>query len=423
MESDFFNLAGDSEMRLILIILIAIVATPALPNSIRVGKKESFQSIAQAIAAAKRGDTIWIEKGIYYEKNLVINKPIVLKGIGQPILEGEKKYEIITIKADHVTIDGFILRHTGVSSLIDFAAIRISNCRDAAIVNNVIIDAFFGIYSQYGTHCLIRNNTLKGAGQTEQESGNGIHCWNCDNMQIVHNTISGHRDGIYFEFVTASVIWRNTSTKNLRYGLHFMFSHNNTYVTNIFRNNGAGVAVMFTHGVKMFNNTFEDNGGDASYGLLLKEISDSYIFGNHFINNTSGIFMEGCTRLQIEKNQFKDNGWAMQIQASCEDDTIVKNNFISNTFDVSTNGSLVLNIFHNNYWDKYEGYDLNKDKIGDVPYRPVSMYSMMVQQNPTMMMLFRSFIVSVMDKTEKILPSLIPEDLKDDAPLMKPLPL
>jgi len=157
--------------------------------------------------------------------------------------------------------------------------------------------------------------------------------------------------------------------------------------------------------------------------LLLKEISDSYIFGNHFINNTSGIFMEGCTRLQIEKNQFKDNGWAMQIQASCEDDTIVKNNFISNTFDVSTNGSLVLNIFHNNYWDKYEGYDLNKDKIGDVPYRPVSMYSMMVQQNPTMMMLFRSFIVSVMDKTEKILPSLIPEDLKDDAPLMKPLPL
>ena len=83
----------------------------------------------------------------------------------------------------------------------------------------------------------------------------------------------------------------------------------------------------------------------------------------------------------------------------------------------------MLNTFNNNYWDKYEGYDLNKDKIGDVPYRPVSMYSMMVEQNPTIMMLFRSFIVRLMDKTEKILPSLTPENLKDDAPLMKPLPL
>ena len=66
---------------------------------------------------------------------------------------------------------------------------------------------------------------------------------------------------------------------------------------------------------------------------------------------------------------------------------------------------------------------MNKDKIGDVPYRPVSMYSMMVEQNPTIMMFYRSFIVALMDKSEKILPSLTPENLKDSAPLMKPLPL
>ena len=102
MESDFFNLAVDSEMRLILIILIAIVATPALPNSIRVGKKESFQSIAQAIAAAKRGDTIWIEKGIYYEKNLVVNKPIQ-KGLQKTPLDAH-----IAIEYDHDVIEGHL---------------------------------------------------------------------------------------------------------------------------------------------------------------------------------------------------------------------------------------------------------------------------------------------------------------------------
>ncbi len=242
-------------------------------------------------------------------------------------------------------------------------------------------------------------------------------------MQIIGNTISGHRDGIYFEFVTHSVIWRNLSFKNLRYGLHFMFSNDDAYITNTFENNGAGVAVMFSHGVKMFNNYFKENWGDAAYGLLLKEINDSYIEGNHFEKNTSAIYAEGANRIVIQKNVFRNNGWAFKIQASCMDVTLVQNNFLGNTFDVGTNGSLVLNHFDRNYWDKYEGYDLNRDHIGDVPYRPVSMYSMIVERNPPSMILFHSLIVSLMDKSEKVIPSLTPENLKDEHPLMKPLPL
>jgi nitrous oxidase accessory protein len=103
------------------------------------------------------------------------------------------------------------------------------------------------------------------------------------------------------------------------------------------------------------------------------------------------------------------------------DNVVTKNDFIGNTFDVGTNGSLVLNIFNFNYWDKYEGYDLTKDKMGDVPYRPVSLYSMIVEKNPPAMMLFRSFITSLMDKTEKILPSITPVNLIDEHPMMKRL--
>jgi nitrous oxidase accessory protein len=173
----------------------------------------------------------------------------------------------------------------------------------------------------------------------------------------------------------------------------------------------------------MFGNYFKENWGDASYGILLKEISDSHIQGNRFERNTSGIFIEGASRILMERNVFQNNGWALKIQASCMDIVLEHNNFIGNTFDVGTNGSLVLNKFNNNYWDKYEGYDLNKDKIGDIPYRPVSMYSMIVEKNPPAMMLFRSFSTALMDKTEKVIPSITPENLKDEHPLMKPLPL
>src|SRR5690606_15162597 len=111
---------------------------------------------------------------------------------------------------------------------------------------------------------------------------------------------------------------------------------------------GAGVAVMFSKGLKMIRNYFEENWGDGAYGLLLKEISDGYIENNVFDRNTAGIFMEGASRIHMEKNQFIDNGWAMQIQASCMEVTVHNNNFKGNTFDVGTNGNLVLNDFNNN---------------------------------------------------------------------------
>lgn len=412
-------------MQKLLLILLSfqLLQSNVFSATLRVGKQQTYYAVAAALKSANEGDTILVYPGLYKEQNLTIDKRIVLKGIDYPVLDGEHKYEIISVKANGVVVEGVKLQHSGVSSLNDIAGIKIYHCRNVVIANNILDDTFFGIYAQLSNSCIIKQNRLTGNSKLEQQSGNGIHNWRCDSMQIIGNSITGHRDGIYFEFVQVSVIWRNNSTKNLRYGLHFMFSHNNTYVTNILKNNGAGVAVMYSHGVKMFNNYFEANTGDASYGILLKDISDSYIEGNHFIDNTSGIHMEGSSRILMKKNLFKNNGWALQIQASCDDITVLQNNYIGNTFDVSTNGNLVLNKFDSNYWDKYDGYDLNRDKIGDVPYRPVSMYSMMVEQNPTIMMLFRSFIVGLMDKTEKVLPSLIPENLIDKTPLMKPLTL
>lgn len=406
-----------------LILFFCFARLCCVANVLYVGRKATYQTIKQAVDAAKNGDTVLVETGVYLEKNIIINRSIVLKGINYPVLDGEKKYEIISVKANGVTISGFKVIHSGISSIVDIAGIKIYNCRDVVIENNILDDTFFGIYTQQGTNCTIQNNRLTAVEKTEQQSGNGIHCWKCDSMRIIANTISGHRDGIYFEFVTHSVIWRNTSFKNIRYGLHFMFSNDDAYIYNVFRGNGSGVSVMFTHGVKMFHNYFEQNWGDAAYGLLLKEISNSYIENNHFSKNTTGIYMEGASRIKIEQNVFDNNGWAMKIQSSCMDVTVTKNNFMGNTFDVGTNGTLVLNSFNNNYWDKYEGYDLNKDKLGDIPYRPVSMYSMIVEKNPPAMILFRSFMASLLDKTEKILPSLTPENLKDNHPIMKPLAL
>ena len=406
-------------MRLLYFILFFLFVSQIQARTIQVNSKLNKLTIKQAIREAKIGDTIAVYPGHYKEGNIVVDKRVVLKGINLPVLDGQHKFELLSIKANGVVVDGFKIIHSGVSSMDDMGGIKLYDCRDVIIQNNQLEDTFFGIYIQFGKNCSVLNNILTAFSKEEQQSGNGIHCWKSDSIKIIGNRITGHRDGIYFEFVTNSIIRKNFSHENIRYGLHFMFSNDDIYQDNQFQSNGAGVAVMFSHGVKMFRNRFEDNWGDAAYGLLLKEISDSYIQDNIFMKNTSGIYIEGASRIKMSHNLFSKNGWAMKIQASCLEITVEKNNFVDNSFDVSTNGTLVLNNFDHNYWDKYEGYDLNKDRIGDLPYRPVSMYSMIVEKNPPAMLLFRSFITTLLDKTEKILPSITPEGLKDNFPLMK----
>ena len=406
-------------MKNLIIIFFLFFFTISEAKTLLVGKDQVISSLRIAIEKANDNDTILLKKGVYKEGNIIITKSIRLIGIDEPIIDGENKYQILTISGRSILIKGIHFKNSGYSSMNDYAAISLIDAQYVIIENNIIDHSYFAIHIANSQNCIITNNNIKGTPKTEQTSGNGIHLWKCDSMVVEDNNVTGHRDGIYFEFVTHSIIWGNTSHNNIRYGLHFMFSNNDTYVDNDFKENGSGVAVMYSHYVLMLDNKFENNWGPNAYGLLLKEISDGEIVKNKFIGNTVGILMESTNRLGIKVNTFQNDGWALRIQASCNESIVCFNNFIGNTFDVATNGTLMLSKFYNNYWDKYEGYDMNKDLIGDIPYHPVSMYSMVVEQNPNSLLLLRSFTVSLLDKTEKAIPVITPEFLIDDKPLMR----
>jgi nitrous oxidase accessory protein len=386
-------------------------------------RADKANAIKNALAYCADGDTVSIEKGLYKEQDILVSKRITILGKDYPVIDGLKKGQLIVVVRDSVTISGLQLQNTGRSSMTDMAAIRLQNVKSVSVTNNKLVNNTYGVYLQNSHYCLVYKNTIKADAKDELNSGNGIHAWKSTHLLLQSNNISGHRDGIYFEFVTDSRIINNTSTENIRYGLHFMFSHKDVYTHNSFINNGSGVAVMYSKQVEMYYNTFRHNWGDASYAILLKEIADSKIEHNLFDKNTVGIYMEGTSRIQVLYNEFVENGWAMRVQSSCDNNVFEKNNFLSNSFDVATNGTMMLNTFNNNYWDKYDGYDLDKNKVGDVPYYPVSMYSVVTERVPTAMILYRSFLTDIMNRVEKIMPSIVPDKLKDDNPLMKSLKL
>jgi nitrous oxidase accessory protein len=198
-----------------------------------------------------------------------------------------------------------------------------------------------------------------------------------------------------------------------------MFSDDDHYLNNTFVSNGAGVAVMFSKNILMENNDFLDNWGGSSYGLLLKDITDSEIRNNRFEKNTIGIYAEGVIRVIIAGNDFTRNGWALNILGSCNDNVIQNNNFINNTFEVSTNSKRNYNDYNGNYWSENTGsYDLDRDGVSDVPYRPVKLFSFMMANMESTTILMRSLLVDLINHAEKIAPVITPHNLMDSKPLM-----
>lgn len=404
-------------LKIYILCLTLIAFSNNFPQKIiLVSPSDNLQNI---IENALAGSVIKLKPGIYSVNNIHITKPLTILGENHPVINGNKKDEVITISADSVTIRGLIIQNAGISYLKENAAIRINESSNCVIEDNILKGNYFGIYLSKSFNCVINNNSIEASNKTETSSGNGIHLWYSKAITITGNKIKGHRDGIYFEFVIHSLVKDNYSKENLRYGLHFMFSDSCSYINNTFDNNGAGVAVMYTKNVTMKDNRFINNWGAASFGVLLKDLTDCLIEKNHFEKNTNGLYLEGCSRITVQKNYFIRNGWAVKLMANSMNNFFFDNNFITNSFDILTNSKNNFNSFSGNYWSRYNGYDLDKDGFGDVPFRPVKMFSVLVERQQASMILMNSLFIELLNISENVIPSLTPVDLVDSRPRMK----
>ena len=385
-------------------------------NTYTVCDQCELSTIQSGIDRSSPGDTLIFEPGLYSCPGVEITIPLVLIGKPGAVLDGGGKDYILKLLSDSVSVSGFELINSGRSYTKDYAAIYIHKSSDFVISNNVIRQSFYGILVEKSKNGRILENKVFGTATREDQSGNGVHLWDCDSVVISQNEVEGMRDGIYLEFVDGSLVTDNYSNNNVRYGLHFMFSNHDEYSNNTFENNGAGVAVMFSKFINMRENLFMENWGSASYGLLLKEIYDAEIEQNIFRENTVAINVDGSTRINYKRNEFLRNGWAVKVTGGCYENTFVENNFIANSFDVSYNSKINDNSFEGNYWSNYAGYDLDRDGIGDVPYRPVKLFTYIVNRTPETVVLLRSLFIDLLNFSEKVSPVFTPDNLSDPKP-------
>lgn len=403
------------------IILMTETAT-AQNKTIRINPQpgELNTPIEVAIQHADSGDTVLLEPGVYAVHDLQITKPIVLEGQPGTILDIENRGYGLLVNGNNIFLKNFEIRNSGSGFMEDFAAILVEDSKDIVVENLTLTNNFFGIFVAKSERIQVSSNRIISNAERQTTSGNGIHMWYSKDVEVHNNTITGHRDGIYLEFVEESSMSGNNVYSNIRYGLHFMYSNSCSYIGNTFEDNTSGVAVMYTKNVEMLHNHFINNWGANRYGLLLKEINDSVVKYNLFESNSVGIYSEASNRVLIEQNEFLDNGTALRMMANGVDNRIQQNNFIGNVFEVTTNSRQNPNHYEGNYWSQYEGYDLNGDGVGDVEYRPVRLFSLLAEKEPLSLIMLRSMMAGVLDTAERVFPVLTPKNLVDPKPLMQP---
>ena len=410
-------MTGRSPIVALLFAALTLEANIAGAADVVVSPAGPYRSIADAVRTAPAGSRVVIRAGTYREPAIVIDRPLTLAGEGRPLVVPRDAGTLVRVTADGVTVSGLVLANVAASHVEDRAALKFQRVRGCVAEDNEIRDAPFGILLSESSDCRIRHNVVHGSGRGTA-AGNAIHLWSSHHITVADNVVTGHRDGLYFEFVQDTTIERNTSERNNRYGLHFMFSDRCAYRDNRFARNGAGVAVMYTHDVAMERNVFADNRGPTAYGLLLKDISTSRLSANRFLGNTVGLHIEGGGTLQVDGNRFTRNGWAVRLMANSPDNRFEGNIFEGNSFDMSTNSRSTTALVRGNLWDRYKGYDLDRDGRGDVAFRPVRLFSLLVAGHPPSVILMRSAFVDLLDAAERALPVLTPDALVDVSPLM-----
>jgi len=117
-------------------------------------------TLQEQIDAASPNDTIHLEAGVH-PGPVVITKPIKLVGERGAEIKGNGFGNVVTIRADDVTLSGLRISGSGLRLSDDDAAVFITGNR-ARIEQNVIADSLHGIYLKKVSGAQILHNRIEG---------------------------------------------------------------------------------------------------------------------------------------------------------------------------------------------------------------------------------------------------------------------
>ena len=362
--------------------------------------------LQRLVDAAAPGSTIHLE-GRTYSGNTVVNKSVSIVGQAGTVLQGDQTSNVVRITAPHVSLSTLTIRGSGKDRNTSEEQAGVRVMADSPTLKDLTLaDNYHGIFlNSNANNATIDGCTITGLKVSSQGAqGNGITIIRGNHQKLLNNTITGTRDGMFFEYSSNDEIRGNRIT-HVRYGLHYMYSNDNVFTGNHFSGNLGGAAIMHSERLTLENNEFSFNQGARSFGLILQGSRNIHVKNNAFHLNQRGLYIEQTVGSRIEDNTFFRNGVGVELWSDSNSQVFVRNRFDRNNADAVIVGGESNNAwFENgvgNYWNQ-PALDLNRDGVADTPLKYQSALGRLIEQNELAYLFISSPAMTIYEKTNQL---------------------
>jgi nitrous oxidase accessory protein len=383
---------------------------------------ETFEQLAQIVAAAEGPREVWL-RGRTYHGDLAVKRPVAIRGEAGATLEGTGSGTVLSIGSSDVTVEGITVRHSGRRNTTEDAGIKATGDR-IAIKDARVEETLFGV-SLEGCHgCTLERVRVVGTTDPSALKGDAIKLWEAHESVVRSCLVEDSRDVVVW--YTRHALVEDNIVRRSRYGTHFMYAHDSTARRNHLDGNVVGIFVMYSMRVDIEDNVLAGARGAAGMGIGFKESDDVRVRGNWLVANTTGAYLDFTPRTPdkpalFERNVFALNEVALRLHSVEKGAAFHGNDFRSGeTLSVDGGGDALGCDVRGNHFSDYEGYDLDRDGVGDVPHRVTGFSSELADEHPALKFFRGTTAMHLVDAIARAVPVLSSRTLLvDTAPLVE----
>ena len=402
------------------VLALLMLSTPAWAAETHVAPGEG--TLAAAIAGATPGDVLLLSGGAYLG-SVTLDRTLTLQGDGTAVIDGQGKGTVITVTGDDVVLTGLQVIGSGNDNQAIDSAIKVVKGADGTrIEGNTLVENMHGVDVHGGLDTLVLNNVIRGRQNFRMnERGNGIYVWNSPGTVVEGNDVRWGRDGI-FSNASKKGTYKNNLFRDLRFAVHYMYTHDSEISGNISIGNHLGFAIMFSDRVVVKDNL---SLGDREHGIMLNFANSADVAGNLVRGGTKKcLFIYNAHKNLIANNRFEGCGIGIHFTAGSERNMLTGNAFIGNDEQVKYVGTRFMEWSfegRGNYWSDHPAFDLNGDGIADGVYRPNDLMDHILWSQPSAALLTGSPAVQLVRWSQSSFPAILPGGVTDSHPLMQPI--
>ncbi len=338
--------------------------------------------LKRLLQEAPDGSTLLLAPG-RYEGPLLVDRGLTLWGPREAVVVTSGEGTTVRMRGQGSAVLGFSIEGSGTRYDLLDAALELEG-EDLRAEGLDISGAVYGILANKSRRITLAGNLVIGTGQEAMGlRGDGIRIWETYDSVICHNRMRAARDMVIW-YSSNNQIFEN-DVRGCRYGTHLMYSHDNQVRSNVYAGNVVGLFSMYSRRVLLRGNLFAASSGSAGIGLGMKESSDLHVVGNRFVGNERGMYFDNSpfgedTTIEVRGNSFHFSSVALDFHDPPKAITLTDNLFRSNWSLISVAGrgdALGLTVSGNDF-DRYQGYALDHDGLGDIPFEERSMSEQLI---------------------------------------------